>query len=59
MHQAELLKGNTETLLMTFALAAFLLSPTMLELQIAYHHAPPNLYQPDGEEVTHWFTNPT
>ena len=54
-----MLKGNSETLLIAQASVAFLLSPAMLEWQNAYRHAPPNLDQPDGEEVNHWFTNPT
>ena len=59
MHQAELIEGITETLLMTFALVDFLRGPAMLEPQIAYRHAHRNLDQPGGEEVTNWFTNAT
>ena len=64
MHQQELLKGNTETLLLALLLMmlsppAFLLDPAVLESQIANRAPSPSAADSNGEVTTRWSDNVT
>ena len=51
--------SSLAVLLMMPASRAFLLSPAVLESQIAHRHFSGPARDSSGEVVTHWFDNPT